>query len=129
MTFNYQYDPNINYGYTITTTDSTTPVYTIPTGINGTTNSTFNYGSITTNDNLNPSTLEVKGKANFEGDITIKGKSLTETLENIEKRLAILHVNPKLEKKWESLKELGDMYRALEAEIIAKEELWNILKK
>lgn len=76
-----------------------------------------------------PSILDVNGNANFEGDIKIKGKSLTETLDNIEKRLAILHPNIELEEKWERLKALGDMYRELEKEIIEKEELWKIIKK
>ena len=75
------------------------------------------------------STLIVKGNAEFDGDIKLKGKSLDETLTRIEQRLAILHVDTRLEKKWEKLKELGDQYRELEAEIIEKEEIWKILKR
>ena len=74
-------------------------------------------------------TLSVKGDADFEGDITIKGKSLTEMLDKIEERLAILHPNEKLEDKWDELKELGKRYKELEAEIIEKEKIWSILKK
>jgi hypothetical protein len=73
--------------------------------------------------------LTVKGDAEFEGDVKIQGKSLSDTLENIEKRLAILHPNKELEEKWERLKSLGDMYRELEAEIIEKEQIWATLKK
>jgi hypothetical protein len=74
-------------------------------------------------------TLSVKGDADFEGDITIKGKSLTEMLDKIEERLAILHPNEKLEEKWDELKELGKRYKELEAEIIEKEKVWSILKR
>ena len=89
---------------------------------------------ITKNNNVtigdsSDSVLTIKGNAEFDGDIKLKGKSLDETLTRIEQRLAILHVNTKLEKKWEKLKELGDQYRELEAEIIEKEEIWKILKR
>ena len=77
----------------------------------------------------NKAGLHVKGNAEFEGDIKIKGKSLADTLDNIEKRLAILHPNKELEDKWEKLKELGDQYRALEKDIIEKEKIWETLKK
>lgn len=73
--------------------------------------------------------LSVQGDAEFEGDVKIKGKSITEMFENIEKRLAILHPNEKLESKWEELKALGDRYRELEKEITEKEKVWDILKK
>lgn len=73
--------------------------------------------------------LHVRGDAEFEGDIKLKGKSLVETLDKIEQRLAILHPNEKLEGKWEELKKLGDMYRALEKDILEKEKIWDTLKK
>ena len=73
--------------------------------------------------------LSVRGDAEFEGDIKLKGKSLSETLNKIEERLAILHPNEKLEEKWEELKKLGDAYRALEKDIIEKEKIWETLKK
>lgn len=76
---------------------------------------------------INPS-LTVKGSAEFEDDITIKGKSLSKILDGIEQRLAILHPNERLENDWEELKELGERYRELEAEIIAKEEMFKTLK-
>ena len=73
--------------------------------------------------------LTVKGDAAIDGDIKLKGKSLSETLDKIEERLAILHPNETLEAKWEELKKLGDMYRNLEKDIIEKEKIWNTLKK
>ena len=78
---------------------------------------------------LNGATLKVNGNADFEGEVTIKGKSLSEMFEKIEERLAILHPNEKLEDKWDELKELGKRYKELEAEIIEKEKVWAILKK
>lgn len=73
--------------------------------------------------------LSVKGDAEFDGDVKIKGKSISETLDKIEQRLAILHPNEKLESKWAELKKLGDAYRALEKDIVEKEKIWETLKK
>lgn len=73
--------------------------------------------------------LKVTGNAEFEGDITIKGKNLSDVLDKIEERLAILHVNPELEEKYSELKKLGEMYRSLEKDILEKEKIWKILKK
>ncbi len=113
------------YTYTTGTTSVTTPpTYIISNGTNGTYNDAF-----TISQNLNGNTLHIKGDANFEGDIKIKGKSLSERLDGIEQRLAILHPNKKLEQKWERLKALGDMYRELEQEILEKEHIWASLKK
>jgi hypothetical protein len=94
--------------------------------LNGTTTT---WGTIETDPNLQGSTLHVKGNANFEGNIKIKGKDLADMFEKIEERLAILHPNPELEDKWDELKELGKRYKELEAEIIEKEKVWGILKK
>jgi hypothetical protein len=73
--------------------------------------------------------LTVKGDAEFENDISIKGIKLMETLEKIEQRLNILRVDPVLEERWEKLRELGDAYRALEAECIDKDHIIDLLKK
>ena len=92
-------------------------------GLNGTSN------VISTDPSLKGNSLSVKGNADFEGEVTIKGKNLTDMLEKIDERLAILHPNPKLEDKWDELKELGKRYRELEQELIEKEKVWAILKK
>ena len=73
-------------------------------------------------------TLTVDGDAYFAGEITVKGAKLSETLANIEKRLAILHPNPELEEKWDKLHELRMAYVELEREIIEKEKMWSKLK-
>ena len=110
---------------TITSTDTTNSgLYW--GNLNGTTTS---FGTIIADPSLKGNSLSVKGNADFEGEVTIKGKSLTEMFEKIEERLAILHPNEKLEEKWDELKELGKRYKELEAEIIEKERVWNILKK
>jgi hypothetical protein len=136
---------------TITLTGtSSSPTYTISSpgnvsgglywGLNGT---SANPGQVLTSNGTNTSwsnitlaepdikgaTLKVNGNADFDGEVTIKGKNLTDMLEKIEERLAILHPNPELEDKWDELKELGKRYKELEAEIIEKEKIWAILKK
>ena len=73
--------------------------------------------------------LDVKGDANFEGDLKIKGKSLVKTLERIEEKLAILHPNEELETRWEELRNLREQYLTLEKELIEKEKMWSIIKK
>jgi len=92
-------------------------------GLNGTSN------IISTDPSLKGNSLSVKGNADFEGEVTIKGKSLTVTLDKIEERLAILHPNPELEDRWDELKELSKRYKELEQELIEKERVWAILQK
>ena len=87
-------------------------------------NDTISISNITT-----PNTLQVKGDAEFEGDIKLNGKSLDKTLTKIEERLAILHPNEKLEEKWVKLKELRKQYQELEADILEKEKIIEILKR
>jgi hypothetical protein len=125
--------------YTVTSVDNTVSNGAgLYWGMNGTSGSS---GQVYTTNGTSPgwitqadpslkgATLSVKGNADFEGEVTIKGKNLTEMLEKIEERLAILHPNEKLEDRWDELKELGKRYKELEAEIIEKEKVWAILKK
>jgi len=112
-----------------TTGINTSPGHTLHWGVG--TDNTYNWNdTIMIGDyNSNQGTLKVNGDAEFDGDIKLQGKSLSETLEKLEERLAILHPNPELEERWEELKSLGKRYKELEAEIIEKEKMWNILKK
>ena len=59
--------------------------------------------------------LTVSGDSTFDGDITIKGRSLEKLLNTIERRLAILQPNPKKLKKFEALQKAYDHYKVLEA--------------
>ena len=109
------------------------------TGITGATGSAGDYlissgngidwGTVSISSSPVHNTLEVKGDANFEGDVTIKGKSIADSLGRIEERLAILRPNEELESKWENLRGLRKAYMDLEAEIKEKEKIWDILKK
>jgi hypothetical protein len=121
--------PGYNWN-TITQTNNTVPTYASP-GYNWNTISTgTGTDTITIADWGNLSnTLQVNGDANFEGDIKIKGKSLVDSLEKIEEKLAILRPNEQLEEKWEELRNLRKQYMELEKEIIEKEKIWDILKK
>ena len=71
------------------------------------------------------------GQLHLEGDgadITLNGESLMATLRALEQRLNILRPNTELEAEWDQLKELGDQYRQLEAELKEKQKMWNMLK-
>lgn len=70
--------------------------------------------------------LEIKGE---KADILINGTSLKETLDNINARLGMMRPNPKIEAEWDELLELGERYRALEADIKDKMQMWDLLKK
>ncbi len=63
------------------------------------------------------------------GDLFLGNVSLSDRLDRIESRLAILRPNPQLEKEFQELQELGEQYRALEAHIKEKMETFNTLKR
>jgi len=84
---------------------------------------------ITTNTIDGYNTLSVKGNADFDSDITVKGRSLTEFMESVEQRLNILRPNPAMEAEWDQLRELGEQYRELEQQLTEKSQMWNTLKK
>ena len=72
----------------------------------------------------NSSGLHVTSDAMFEGDVKIKGVSILETLDKIEKRLSILRPDPEKLAHFESLKKAYEHYKTLEAlcELPTKEE-------
>ena len=94
--------------------------------LNGTTTT---WGTITADPNLQGQTLSVKGNADISGELTIQGVKLSDRLDKIDERLAILHPNPELEEKWDNLRALRNAYLELEAEIKEKEKVWAILNK
>jgi hypothetical protein len=61
-----------------------------------------------------PNTLEVKGDANFEGDIKFKGRSLEELFSKIEDRLSILQPDPAKLEKYEALRKAYEHYKLME---------------
>jgi hypothetical protein len=101
-------------GYTYTTTGTGAGVVASPW--------------ITTGTNAS-NTLSVQGDAEFDGDITVKGRSLYEFMESVEQRLNVLRPNPELEAEWDQLRELGEQYRKLEQQLAEKSQMWNTLKK
>lgn len=123
--YNYTYNNTTSAGTpfpTITMSPNTlNSGQILTTGTNG-----LNWGGLS---NVSPGTLKVNGDAEFEGDVKINGKSIADTLEKLEERLAILKPNPELEDRWEELKELSKRYKELEKELIEKEKMWDILKR
>ena len=110
-------------GATLSTTLNNGLMWNNNTAYSGTINTNW------TNGYNQPQVLRVSGDAEFEGDIKIKGVSMSDRLDAIEERLGILRPNNDLEGKWEKLKKLGDEYRKLEQEILAGENIWEMLKK
>ena len=98
---------------------TTSDVYTITSGTNG-----LNWGSIGTSPNMS-----VSGDVTIDGELSVQGVKLSERLDKIEEKLAILRPNEELEERWENLRGLRKAYMELEAEIIEKEKMWAILQK
>ena len=70
---------------------------------------------ITFSSTNNPGSMQVKGDAEFEGDVKIKGVSIAKALDDIQKRLAILVPNPAKLEHFEALKKAYHHYKTLEA--------------
>jgi hypothetical protein len=98
----------------------------------GTPNSVYTMGSTGSVGWTNtPMKAESNGSLSLQGDgadITINGVKLSETLKALQQRLNVLVPNPKLEKDWEDLAELGRQYRELEKHITEKMATWDKLK-
>ena len=112
------------------------PVYTVTAGGGGagtvlTTNGSGSstWATLTADPNLEGKTLHVNGNATITGELTVQGVSLSDRLDKIEEKLAILRPNEELEAKWENLRGLRKAYMELEKEIIEKQSMWDILKK
>lgn len=75
------------------------------------------------------SSINIKGDAVFEGDITWQGRNMREWFESVESKLAILKPNPDLEAEWSELADLRQRYVELERNIMAKQQVFDILKK
>jgi hypothetical protein len=105
---------------TVNTTYSGTGLYQV-TGTGGYTVATSNNGSwsngtwASVNTGTTTPSIQVKGDAEFEGNVTINGANLAETLQRIQDRLAILVPDPKLLDKYEALQQAYEHYKILEA--------------
>ena len=119
-----------------TNTMNNSPVYTVTSSsltagsvltTNGSGSSTW--ATLIADPTLQGKTLQVNGNATITGELTVQGVSLSERLDKIEEKLAILRPNEELEAKWENLRGLRKAYMELEAEIIEKQSMWDILKK
>jgi hypothetical protein len=104
-----------SYSSTITLPNS----YTISNGTWGSIGAN-SYPYITTG--TSSKSIDVQGDANFEGDITLNGKSLGKFMETMEKRLAILQPDPKKLKKFQALQKAYEHYKLLEALCEADDE-------
>lgn len=113
---------------------SSTSIYTttaspsISISPNTYTNASWATAPLTVNGNGNPG-ITVKGDADIEGDLKVKGVSLTEMLSKMQDQLAIYQPAPELEEKWEQLRDLARQYKELVADIKEKEKIWDILQK
>ena len=120
-----------DYSIDMSTITIPTPAFTGNVTISGTSSSNYTIGATgasgaylyttagyngTSWSNSAPSnTLDVKGDANFQGDVKIKGRSLEKLLSTIEDRLAILQdPNPAKLEKYAALKKAYDHYKTLE---------------
>jgi hypothetical protein len=108
--------------YTVSTTSSqyssligASGAYSIPSAAGNITLNGANTTWSTSAGNISGTGLHVTSDAEFEGNITWKGRDLGKLLETMEKRLAILEPNPKKLKKFEALQKAYDHYKLLEA--------------
>ena len=108
--------PSLNVGVGAAGASGT---YSIGTsaGSNGTyyTNNTQPWQTITNSGYGSSGTLKVQGDAEFEGKVMINGRNISEFLETISKRLAILVPDPAKLEHFEALKKAYDHYKLLEA--------------
>ena len=99
--------------------------------LNTSTSSAIWTGSAYTNTSLH--TVKINNQGTIEipegGDLKIGNVSLTDRLDRIESRLAILYPNPELEKEFSELKALGEQYRNLEQEIKERIKTFETLKR
>ena len=114
---------NSNWDKLTITPGGTTPITTwAAQGITSATISQNNSLTVT-------GSASIGGDLKVSGDIDVGGGSLGERIDRIEARLAILRVRPDLEERWQQLRELGDQYRQLEAELIERDWIFEQLKK
>ena len=83
----------------------------LTSGLNGTSWSNVNWSG-----NVNPTPgLKVSGDAEFEGKVMINGRNISEFMETISNRLAILVPDPAKLEHFAALKKAYEHYKTLEA--------------
>jgi hypothetical protein len=117
----------VNMAYSIGAQGSSYGTITTSAGANGTSGSFYytggtaipnwnNFSNITISGKTHPTpSLNVTGDAEFEGDVKIKGVSISKTLEAINDRLAILQPDPAKLEHFAALKKAYEHYKTLEA--------------
>jgi len=105
-----------SYGNVVISSGGTGSATTNPYTTNTTGSYLYSTGAGTQWSTITPSSnLNVKGDAEFEGDIKWKGRSLGKLMEKIEDRLAILQEpDPEKLEKFAALKKAYDHYKTLE---------------
>lgn len=110
---------NLSAGYA-----STNAIYVGGGAGGGTTHTTWS----TTASTMSPSSIQVKGDAEFLGNIKIKGRDLTDWLATVDSRLGLLHINSELESEFDELRALGDAYREAERRFTEQKRVYEILR-
>ena len=101
----------------------------IPIKTTASSNYIWSDSNLTAISDFKPSSIHVNGDAVFCGNITWQDRDMREWFESVEARLSLLKPNPDLEAEWSELAELRRRYVELERNIIAKQQLFDILKK
>ena len=119
VTLNGILGPSYSGNVTIGTGSAGSSLYSTG-GLNGTSWNSTSYGTISSA----PNGLSVTGDSEFDGDIKIKGVSISKALTDIQKRLAILVPDPAKLEHFEALRKAYDHYKTLEAlcEITTKDD-------
>jgi hypothetical protein len=100
-----------SYGSSIPTITAGSSGSFLTSGLNGTSWSNVNWSG-----NINPTSgLKVSGDAEFEGKVMINGRNISEFMETISNRLAILVPDPAKLEHFAALKKAYEHYKTLEA--------------
>lgn len=119
-----------NYTLSIPAGPSASTISVVGSGTGGGGGIIYNNSWSTTGaSDIKSNAIHVNGDAVFKGNITWQDRDMREWFESVESRLAILRPNPDLEAEWSELAELRQRYVELERDIIAKQQLFDILKK
>jgi hypothetical protein len=102
----------------MSTYNSTYNTYTLPVSTTSGSSYTISNGTWSTTPYITTTTnpgISVEGDAEFKGNIKVKGKDLSEWMETLERRLAILVPDPKKLEQYEALQKAYKHYKMLEA--------------